>query len=371
MTGILQNTPIQIGVSERFQFISESTLRNERPVAQFREGFNFNNFMEFSRDEQGRPIGEFLSTGDISNQFFTRQEYEVEAGRQEVPLLYTGIYDVMTDANLPKTVEINTLGPSGVVCEDSTEGGEVKFASISATDKSIRMSHQAVGLEYTEDMFIYNQTWLFPGLERDFGSAWNAKQNHIHMTPILAADYTNTTTDGTTLTTFHRADQLEIKYLRTLERAIADSVNDQTNPRHGPYVLVTSTIDAMIAARALLRVPQQGVSLQTPAGQLGDAIGVIDQVVAYNGWSGSRGKKAVSYSGISAGTAYLVHIGHKRLDFQSKWKHQLRRQMTGPNLKRFILESIIWDARFGIYAAPSRAVQKITWPANDDGQAAA
>jgi hypothetical protein len=368
MVAMRNNIP-QIGVSERFKFVSESSLRKELAQARFKEGFEFKNHMTFGRDEQGRPIGEFLSTGDISNQFFTRQDYEVEAGRQEVPLLYTGIYDVMTDANLPKTVEINTLGPVGVVFEDINEGGEVKFASISATDKSVRMAHHAVGLEYTEDMFIYNQTWLFPGLERDFGSAWNAKQNHIHLNPILAATYTDTTTDGTALTTFHADDTLEIKYLRTIEKAIADSVNDQDNPRYGPYVLLTSTIDAMIAARALLRVPQQGVSLQIPQGSLGDAIGVIDQVVAYNGWSGTRGKKAVSYSGISAGTGYLVHIGHKRFDFQSKWKHQLRRQMTGPNLRRFILDAIIWDARFGIYAAPSRAVQKITWPANSDGQA--
>lgn len=368
MVAMRKNNPIQIGVSERFQFLSESTLRKDLPKAQFKPGFDFNKFMEFGHDEQGRPVGEFLSTADISNQFFTRQEYEVEAGRQEVPLLYTGIYDVMVDANLPKTVEINTLGPAGVVFEDFNEGGEVKFASISATDKSISMVHKAVGLEYTEDMFIYNQTWLFPGLERDFGGAWNAVQNHVHLNPILAASYASTTTDGTSLTSFRTTEDLAIKYLRTIEQAIADSVNDQDNPRYGPYVLLTSTVDAMIAARALVRVPQQGVSLQIPQGAVGDAIGVIDQLVAYNGWSGSRGKKAVSYSGISAGTGYLIHIGHKRFDFQSKWKHQLRRQMTGPNLRRFILDAIIWDARFGIYAAPSRAVQKITWPASSDGQ---
>lgn len=360
---------IQIGVSENFKFVSDATLKKNKPVAQFKEGFRFENHMRFDRDNEGRPIGEFLSTADISNQFFTRQEYEVEAGRQEVPLLYEGIYDVMVDANLPKTVEINTLGPAGVVFEEIAEGGEVKFASISGTNKSLSMRHHAVGLEYTEDMFIYNQTWLFPGLERDFGNAYNALQNNIHLLPILNGTYTSQTTDGTALTTFKVADDLAIKYLRTLEEAIRASVEDQANPRHGPYVLVTSTIDAMIASRALLRVPQQGTSLQIPAGQLGDAIGVIDQVVAYNGWSGSRGKKAVSYRGVTSGTGYLVHIGHKRFDFQSKWKHSLRRQMTGPNLKRFILDAIIWDARFGVYAAPDRAVQKITWPTSASGGA--
>jgi hypothetical protein len=43
--------------------------------------------------------------------------------------------------------------------------------------------------------------------------------------------------------------------------------------------------------------------------------------------------------------------------------------MTGASLKRFILDTIIWDARFGVYAAPSRAVQKITWPISSSGQA--
>ena len=352
--------------AKQFEFVSEAELKKSPPKAQFKEGFDFKKVLRIDNSGE-KPVAEFLSTGNISNKFFERQEYEVEAGRKEVPLLYEGIYDIMTDANFPKSVEINTLGAAGVIFEEITEGGEVKFASVGSTNKTIAMKHRAVGLEYTEDMFIYNQTWLFPGLERDFGNAYNAMLNHVHLAPIITATLTGQTTDGTALTSFRADEDIAIKYLRTVEAAIGASVDDEDNPRYGPYVLLCNTVDAMIAARALLRVQQEGISKQIPSGALGDAIGTVQQLIAYNGWSGNRGKKKISYAGVPSGTAFLVHIGDKRFDFHSKWKHQLRRQNAGMDIKRFILDAIIWDARFGTYAAPTRAVQKITWPGSGDG----
>lgn len=312
--------------------------------------------------KQPGAVAEFIGTDTYAPAFTERRRYEVEAGRDLEPELYPLIYSVTVDESLPKTVDIFSLGPAGVVFEDVKEGGQVKFASVNSRTKSVSMVHKAVGLEYTEDIFLYNQSWQLPILERQFGQAHNAMLNGVHMAPILDFSYQSAnTTDGTTLTTFRATAQLPEKYLRTIEAAITASSTDKTNPRRGPYALLVSSADVFTAERALGRVPQEGFDRQS------SAIGRVQSVVEYDGWTGTRGKKSTTYAGVPSGTAFLIHLGNRDEDFQSFFKHQLREQMDQGELVRFIMARTVYDVRFGVFADPVRSVQKITWPTAASG----
>lgn len=303
-----------------------------------------------------------LGTGDFSNKWVERQRYEIDAGRESEPILFDSIYDVTVDPTLPKTIDVTTLGDAGVIFEEVVEGQEVRYASVSEGAKSISMRHFATGLSYTEDIFIYNELWRLPNLERQFGIAYNALLNHMHMHPILSATYTgNNATDGTALTSFLKAAEMPEKYLRTVEAAITASSDDTTNPRRGPYALIVASGDKYTVQRALKLVSQEGFDRQS------DAIGEVQAVVVYNGWSGQRGKKAVSYPGVTSGKAYLVNLGNRQMDFQSYFKQQLRQQQIAGDMSRFIMERVLFDTRFGLYAAPTRSVQEITWPGVNSG----
>lgn len=331
------------------------------PRAQLPEGFDIRQHIRVV-GEGNQAVAEFIGTGNFAKQFYERQRYEVEAGRDEEPLLYPALYSVVTDASLPRVLSIYTLGPAGVVFEEVTEGGEVKFASVGEGDKNVTMRHWAVGLEYTEDLFIYNELWRLPNIERGFGISHNALLNHIHMTPILTHSYAAANqTDGTALTTFKATASMPEKYLRAIESAISSATTDKTNPRRGPYALVVSGADVFTVERALNRVPQQGFDLQS------SALGRVRSVIAYDGWTGTRGKKATTYDGVTSGKAYLVDLGNRAYDFQSFFKQPLRQQRGDGDLSRFIIEQVIWDTRFGVFADPKRAVQEITWPVAASG----
>ena len=343
--------------------VLESLHGGTIPNAIIPEGWAQKNIRDYTDKNRG-IIGEFIGTGDLQARWFARQRYEVEAGRDEEPLLFPAIYNVVTDSSLPRSLEIFSMGPAGVVLEEIQEGGEVKFASINTRNKTVTIQHFGTGLEYSEDLMLYNEMWRVARLERQFGIANNALQNHAHMNPILSFNYTgNNATNGTTLTSFRVTDELPNKYLRTLETAIATAASDQTNPRRGPYVLICASADQFTLERALGRVPQQGFDASSSARDR------VRTVVVYDGWSGTRGQKATTYGGVTAGTAYLVNLAYRDEDFQSFFKHQLRQQTDQGELTRFIMQRTVWDVRFGLFADPVRAVHKITLPTATSGQA--
>jgi len=328
-------------------------LKKVKPNARFKEGINLNELVKLQRDGN-RTIAEFVGTGDFASDFITRQRYEVDAGRLEVPTLYQTIYTPVVDPNLPKTVEVDVLGPGGVVVQEITEGGEVVFMTVGEGSKSISIKHYGVGLEYSEDLFLYNQTWRFAPLERWVGRAFNALFNHVHLYPIISASYD---TDNQTAAS-STGSTLEEKILSTLEDAVTNSMSDATNPRYGPYDLIIAAADMFTVSRALMWRLQSGLDYQSPV------VGYIQNVIVYPGYTLTRGKKSTTYTGVTSGTAYLVSKAHADMDFKSLWKHDVRRQAGEKDTSRFILEQEIYDARFGVYANPTAAVEEITWPSS-------
>lgn len=307
-------------------------------------------------------VAEFIGSNNFADAWYERQRYEVDAGREDEPLLYPALYAVTTDAGLPKVISIHTVGDAGVVFEEVKEGGEVKFASVNTGSKNVTLKHYGVALQYTQELFEFNELFRLGTLERQFGVAYNALLNHIHLTPILGYAYgAANQTNGPSLTTFLNSASMPEKYLRTIEDAIISSSTDTDNPRRGPYALLVSTADQFTVERALSRVAQQGFDLQS------SALGRVQTVIAYDGWSGRRGNDVTTYTGVTSSKAYLINLAHRTMDFQSYFKYPLRRQMGEADMSKFILEENIWDTWFGVFADPASAIEEITWPAADDG----
>lgn len=343
-------------------FISKTTLAKNAPKASFREGFDIKSKVRVV--EGNGQIAEFISSDNFASQFYERQRYEVESGRDMEPILYTPLYDITTDPTFPRNVSIYTLGPAGVVFEEVLEGGEVKFVSVGQGSKVVSIKHYATGIQYTKDIFKFNELFRLANFERQFGIAHNALMNHIHFNPILTYSYgAGNQTDGTALTTFKTSASMPEKYLRALEAAMTAGVTDTTNPRRGPYLLLCNTADVFTFERALGRVPQDGFDLQSAA------LSRVQSVIEYNGWTGTRGLKTTTYAGVPSGKAYLVDIGNRVLDFQSLVSQPLQMTMGNPDISRFIMEQNVWDTYFGVYANPAGAVEEITLPVAASGAA--
>lgn len=339
------------------KIVSRESLMVDRPKVKIPKGFKLEEHL-IQVGVQKQPDGtihnvyEFITTGDFGEEWLERQRYEVESGRELEPLLYEPIYTTIEDANLPRNVSVFSLGPAGVIFEEITEASEVKFATVSESTRSVPIRHWAVGIEYTKDLVEFNEMWSVALVERQAGIAYNALLNHLHLYPIISATYAGA---QATAAVTSPAESLPEAYLRTLEAAItAASTGGQT--RRGPYILLTSTSNVFALERALRTVPQQGFDIQS------SALNRIRQVIAYDGWTGVRGKKSVTYPGVSANTAYLIDTATRDLDFQSFIKQDLEPTQGNPDVSRFILEQVVWDFYRGVYSAPLNAVQKIAWP---------
>lgn len=335
------------------KFYSRDLLTKSKDKIPFPPDFRFKDHVrEIGKGNDGNHVYEFIGVDSFGTEWKTRQLFEVNAGRDEEPLLYQPLYDIVADSSLPKNVTVNQLGPGGVIFEEVFEGGEVKFSTIASGQLTVPIRHWATGLEYSKDLVIFNELWNVPLVERQMGIAHNALLNHLHLSPILTYSYggaNQTAGNSTGATTVE-------DWLLTIEDAIANARADTTNPRRGPYYLLVNGAQVFTVEKALQRVPQLGTTVQATS-----ALDAIRGVIAYDGWTGTRGNKSVTYSGVSSGKAYLISQQYKGQDFRSFEKQALQNEGTQEDISRFLTQSV-WDSYYGVYANPLRSVEEITWP---------
>lgn len=343
--------------------VSKELLAVEKPRIAFKENFRLSEHLQPVSLPGGKVAHEFIGMDNFAAAFYRRQEYEVDAGRAEEPILYTPLYQVIEDANLPEIVAVNRLGPAGVVFQKVVEGGEVKFATMGESNFAVPIYHHAVALEYSDDLVVYNKLFSVTEVERETGIAHNALLNHLHLSPFI--DYTYASTNKTNAHSTGNGGEIDYEsdkmtlaemYLRALEQAITNSVNDTTNPRRGPYALLVPTTNLFTLERAFTVVPQQGITVQS------SAVGRITTVIAYDGWTGQMGNKTFTYPGVTAGKAYLIDLSRRTRNHRSYVKHGLRRVQGNPDVSRFILEQTVWDTRLGVYTSPVASTEEITLP---------
>jgi hypothetical protein len=354
---------VEFIAAETFAPKTKKAMWNFAPKTDLRDHIKVTHTQSTIAGETFDFAAELITSDSFNAAFYARQQFEVAAGREEEPLLYQLIYTEIDNPDLPKNVTIYQVKEGGFVFEKIVEGGEVKFASVVSGSLAIPIEHFAVGIQYSKDFFIFNETWNLSVAERSAGRAHNALLNHIHFWPIINFSYASKNLTATYTGKFYKDASLAEKYLRAIEMAITASQEDETDRRNGPYVLMVSPSDRFLVERALTVVAQQGTSQQS------SAVGDIRTVLAYNGWTGTRGKKTTTYGGVPAGTAFLVSVGLAREDFVSLVKQGLVRTDGNPDVSRFILNQSVWDTYRGVYAAPAAAVQKITWPTISSGDA--
>lgn len=329
---------------------SQELLAKRKPTVAFPRNLRLaDHVREVTRG--GEHIYEFVGTDSFGAEWNQRQRFEIDAGRQEVPLLYAPIYTEIRDANLPRSIQVNRIGPGGVVLEEVLEGGEVKFASVTSSEFTVNIRHYGVGLEYSKDLVVFNELWRVPIVERAVGQAYNALLNHAHLYPILSASYTAANQTGANTAGSSTTED----FLLTLEDAITNSRTDSSNPRRGPYVLLVSSAQAVVVEKALTNVPQQGVTLRSRV------LDSIRDIVVYDGWTGTRGAKSTTYAGVTSGKGYLISTQFGNQDFQSYMKQDLMQDGEDVDASRFLTQ-VVWDTYFGVYANPIAAVEEITWP---------
>lgn len=328
-------------------------LAIEKPIAVAKNpNLNINQILKMVEQGKDRTVVEFVGTGDFASQWVERQRYEVDAGRDSEPILYTPIYQETVDPSFPRNVTVYRVGPGAVIFELVNEGDEAEFVTVEESNYAVTMQHYAAALEYSKDLMVYNELWNLPLIERQAGQAFNALKNHVHLSPFINYAYTaaNQTAASALGSTY------EAKWANTLDDAVANAADDQTNPRRGPFVILCSIRDAMKWNRVLNPVPQQAFNLQPESADR------IRGIIGYNGWTGRRGNKSVTYAGVTSGKSYLIDVSDKMRNLRSFVKQELASMTGNPDVSRFVLEQVVYDSYFTAYADVAATTEEITTP---------
>lgn len=301
---------------------------------------------EMETFELARPIGEMLTSGSVEQfkELLQKTVLDVELGREQVPILYTPIYDRMEDANMPKLIDAKWALYGVVVFTEHIEGEEVKFGRLQAEAGPVaRLMTYTAGFEYTKEMKDFNDSFSVEVLNRSMGEAYNALLNHIHFYPIINFNY-----PAANKTAFQGAaeDDLWVRYYKTLNKALSDA---RAKKRPGT-ILLASSLDKDNIEMAL----KGGYQIN---GTTYPAVSGIESVIYYDGWSVKVGKKTYDYAGVSQGKAYLVR---PKRGFKELIKQDLRIEASGGDLSRLVESQVVGYAYRGAYAAVEENVQEIS-----------
>lgn len=299
----------------------------------------------------GQPLGEMITTPAGLDSIVQKTVIDLELGKEEVPLLYAPIYRRIDDPNLTEHVDISPFVRAQVVFLQHLEGEEVKFGSrkVAAKD-TVPIVTYAAGLEWTEDVTLYDKTWELAEMNRAMGEAYNALLNHIHLSPIISYNYA---AKNKTAASAEGATQLE-KLRNTIKAGLLHSAQDKNTNTKSPRK------PNIVMAHSSLRMDiEECLQRMQIGGTIYPAISQIDTLIFYDGWSQAVGGKDRTYEGVSPDKAYLIE-GQKY--FRELIKHDLRVDATGGDLKRLIENGIVGRARRGVVASPANAVEELTLP---------
>lgn len=298
-----------------------------------------------------KPLGEMLTTPAGIDSVVQKSVIDLELGKETVPLLYSPIYRRVEDANFTEHVDVSPFTGAQVIFLEHMELEGVKFGSrkIGAKD-TIPIITYTGGLEWTEDMVLYDKTWEMSEASRSMGEAYNALLNHIHLYPIISYSYasknkTAASTEGSTM-----LEKMRNTIKAGLIASSTDKNSDTKSPRK-PNILLAHSSRRWDIEECLQRM-QIG-------GTVYSAISQIDTLIFYDGWSTMVGEKSYTYSGVPTNKAYLIE-GQKY--FRELIKHDLRVDATGGDLKRLIENAVVGRARRGVIASPANSVQELTLP---------
>ena len=306
---------------------------------------------EMETFEFTRPLGEMLTTPAGLDQVIQKSVIDLALGREAVPLLYGPIYRRVEDANFTQNVDVAPFTSAQVVFLEHLELEEVKFGSRKlGTKDTVPIVTYAAGLQWTEDMVLYDKTWEVAEASRAMGEAYNALLNHIHLYPILSYAYAakNKTAADATGTTY--LEKLRNTIKAALIHASQDKNTDTRAPRR-PSILLAHSSKRWDIEQALQRMVIGGTEYP--------AISGIDTLIFYDGYSITVGEKTYTYTGVDPTKAYLIE-GQKY--YRELVKHDLKVDASGADLKRLIENAVVGRARRGVITSPANSVEEVTLP---------
>ncbi|AJA42408.1 hypothetical protein AJ85_05680 [Alkalihalobacillus alcalophilus ATCC 27647 = CGMCC 1.3604] len=311
---------------------------------------------EMETVELAVPIGEMMSSDTARKELMRKVVLDVEMGREQVPILYRAIYDMIKDSNFPRDFKAKWAQRGAVVFNEHFEGAEVKFGTLSAEEGPVvSIKGYTAGFEYTKEMQEFNETFNFELLNKAFGEAHHAILNHLHLSPIFKFGYkaVNKTAAKYVDPAGKKIEgQSGSHYLLSLRESIRQGLNDARGKKRPPTILLANPVHQEDIRDAIGSFAVGGGTYRPLEG--------IRDLVFYEGWEGQVGKKVTLYEGVPEDKIYLIR---PKKGFKEIIKQDLEINSSMGDITRLVESQVVGDFWRAVFAAVEENVQEVTLPA--------
>lgn len=289
-----------------------------------------------------KTLQETISTSEGGEEFVEKVTYDIYRGREAVDLLYGQFYQSSTDANYPRLLTEKNMGAVQLVFVKVVESEGVRFGRLAAGEsKAVEFFTYAAGVEITEDMIEYNETWNVSDVANAFGENYNKLLNHIHLNPIIAGSYT-TTSGG--VSAQKEAQEDDTAQLIAFDTDVATTLrNALTVLPRGTSILANTADKYLIEDAVFGSLYSDNATPSVVRREINPS-----SIVYYDGEEVEVGDKIVEYGGVTKGYLYMVV---PQRQFRERIKHDLRLDQLDPNLKTLTAGGTVGRTRRAVSAA--------------------
>lgn len=252
-----------------------------------------------------KPAGE-MSIGELKD-LLKQAVVDIASEQSQTPPLYLEIYDELKDESFPATLEVKDVIGLQSAFTVVGNGEAVPLADFKVKDMGqARFKTYATGYSITEEWVAFNQFWKIEMANKAIGVAHNAILDHMHLSPIILGEYKDKKkTDKVAKT---GDTPLQIVY-NSLRAGLKDSLK-RKNARgyvFKPTVALCNSATAMDVMSA--------VKGETEKGKTMGSIGMIDKIIAYDGWAGKVNGVDYDFVGPKDNEVFLIEpkVGFKAL----------------------------------------------------------
>ena len=324
-----------------------------------------------------KPMGEFLGSSDMLTELAQKVTVDVELGRNDIPLLYQGLYRTFTNANFPRLLDANYILYANVVFLQHFEGQEVRFGTMASEQGvTVPILTYSAGFEWDEDVEVYDEGWRVEMANEAVGRAYNALLNHLHLSPIITYNYagmTNPNTSGALTPSGNEIEDIRATLRAALNDAAQNVDANGIKKAIRPTTILCTTADAYkindalsLGNRPSLGTTAAGGPIDVLLGRVSDTSGPnasvnqITNIIAYDGEDLDMGNLSWNYAGPVDGTVFLIQPQRNLFEFV---KHDLRVDTQRPaDLSRLVAAQMVARARRGLLMSPDLSVWEVTLP---------
>ncbi|MGP1438302.1 MAG: hypothetical protein ACTTKH_04445 [Treponema sp.] len=243
-----------------------------------------------------KPMGE-MNAQDLKN-LVQQVIIDIASEQASIPPLYKTIYEEIVDSSFPASLEVKDIiglqTAFGIVGDgESVPLGEFKCEELG----TVHFKTYATGYSVTEEWVAFNQFWKIAQANKAIGQAHTAILDHIHLSPIISAEYKDdkltkkeTVKDGT---------PLQIVYA-SLRKGLKDAMSRKNSRGYTfkPTLALCNSSTALDVMSAIKGETERGKTL--------GSLGMIEKVVIYDGWAGTVNNVKYEFIAPKDNEVYLV-----------------------------------------------------------------